>query len=153
MQVADVRGDGDDGVFVGNDDDVLSAGTVGTKTARTATPHLIAIALHPVAGFLGHTALLGLLDARAGIDALRLFLRHLTHPLFRNNLLTIPLALLQQQLTHLCQIFSLQVKTPTSAVDALWTFFPHGLVDVERLKQTGVQIIDHLLARYLLHNG
>ena len=48
LEICHVGGDGDDGILVGNDDDVLPSGSVSTEATGTTTPHLIAIALHPV---------------------------------------------------------------------------------------------------------
>ena len=74
LEVPNVRGNGDDSVLVGDDKDVLTSGTISTEAARTAAPHLIAIALHPIARLLGHTPLGSLFHAGARIDALHLFL-------------------------------------------------------------------------------
>ena len=74
LQVLDIGSDGYHGILVWNDDDILSSGSVCTEATRTATPHLIAIALHPVAGLLSHASLRSLLDTSSRIDALYLFL-------------------------------------------------------------------------------
>ena len=96
LQVLYVRGDCDDSILLRHDDDVLATGTVSTEAAWTASPHLVAVALHPVAGLLGHAALSSLFDTRTGVDALYLLLRHLGHPLGGNQLLAVPLAFLKQ---------------------------------------------------------
>ena len=51
MQVGIVGRDGNDGILIRNNDDVLTTCTVGTEATGTTAPHLIAVALHPVAGF------------------------------------------------------------------------------------------------------
>ena len=58
LQILNIRGDSNHCILVGNHDDVLPPGSVGTETAWTTAPHLITISLHPVASLLGHASLL-----------------------------------------------------------------------------------------------
>ena len=153
LKVLNVGGDGNNSILVGYDDDILTACAIGTETAGTATPHLVAVALHPVAGILGHAAFGGLFGAGTGIDALHLLFRHLSDPFGGNQLLAVPLPLLQQQLSHLRQVLGLQVESPTTTVDALRTLFPAGLVDTKRLEETSVQVVNDFLASHLLYDS
>ena len=101
LKILNIRGNGYDGVLIGNHNNILASGSISTEAARTATPHLIAITLHPVTGLLGNTFSLGFLHAGAWIDALHLFLRHFCNPFGWYQLLTIPLTFLEKQLAHL----------------------------------------------------
>ena len=50
--------------------------------------------------------------------------RSLLNPAGREQLLTVPLSLLQQELPHLGQVFGLHIETPATGVDALRTLIP-----------------------------
>ena len=117
LQIPDIRSNGNNGILIGNHDDILSSGSISTETARSATPHLIAIALHPVTGLFSHTLRLGFFHTGARINALHLLLRHFSHPFSWNQLTAIPLSFLEEQLSHLGQIFGLQIETPATRIN------------------------------------
>jgi hypothetical protein len=79
--------------------------------------------------------------------------RCLLYPFFGQNLLSVPVSFLQEQLSHLGKVFRFEVQPPASGIDALRAFLPPGVDDAKRAEQTGIEIIHHFLARHFLYDG
>ena len=152
LHIANVCGSDDHGILLGHEDDVLTVRSVGTHAVVTAAPHLIAVALQPVAILHLHRLchFLGGFACGAALDVLR---GSVLNPAGGQELLALPLSLLQQELAHLGQIFGLHEEAPSSGVDALRALIPVCANDAQRTEQARVEIVDHLLARHLLHDG
>ena len=119
----------------------------------SADPHLIAVTLHPFVVILVQAHLLQVLETCSRRSRRHLVTRHLLQPLSRNNLLAVPFALLQEQLSHLGHILGFQIQSPTAATDTLGRLVPLRTLDVQRLEQARVEVVEHLLAGHLLHYG
>ena len=152
LHIANVGGGDDHGIFLGHEDDVLTVCSVGTHAVVTAAPHLITVALQPVAILHLHCLchILGGFACGAALDVLG---GSILNPAGWQELLALPLSLLQQELAHLGQIFGLQEEAPSSSVDALRTLIPVCTYDAQRAEQARVEIVDHLLTRHLLYDS
>ena len=130
-------------VLLWNDHGILAHRTIGTeRTWPLALPHLIAIALVAVGGRHG---LLG-----STVDEARACLRHIvgTH-----ELLTVPVALVEQQQAQFGHRLGLYPQAPAASVDTVRAGFPVSHRNVHGSKQFLLEILQHRTSRHALHNG
>ena len=94
LHIPDVRCRDNHGIFLREQDDILAIGSVGTHAVVSAAPHLITIALQPVAIFHLHGLGYRLRGhaCRTAFDVLRC---SFFHPAGREQLLAVPLPFLQ----------------------------------------------------------
>ncbi len=105
----------------------------------TAAPELVAVALLPVAV---RVAAIGHLPSGGSAD-----------PGCRDQLLPLPFPLLQVELAKLGDVFGANEQPIAAEADPLRARSPRRLLDAQRFKQPGPQIVQHRLARHLLHDG
>src|ERR1035437_3036748 len=100
LEVAGIGRDGNHRILVAYHGAELATGTVTAKRIMGATPELKAISLLPINGDLG-----------VGILVIRdLLARGLFDPFFRDQLLALPLSLLQIKLAELRDVFRAKLK-------------------------------------------
>ena len=131
-------GNGHHGVLFGDHYDELTIRAVRAEGVVTAAPHLIAIALDPVAFGLCLFTGVGLLqDLGAG---------GFGDPFLGKELLAVPFALLKHELTQFGHVFGLDPQPPAAAVDAHGAFIPLDTGDAQRTEQARIEEIKRLLA-------
>ena len=67
-------------------------------------------------------------------------------------LLALPFALVKDEKTEFCEVFSRKVDAPSAGVIALWRLEPMEFLYSKRGEQFLVEIIDHLLSCYLAYD-
>ena len=130
--------DRDDDILIGHDDAELRVHSVAAIDVVSASPELVAVALRPVA---------------IRIVAVRnVFRRRVFNPFFGQNLFPVPFSLLEIELSEFRDIFRLEEESRSAFVHALRGFFPVRRVDVERVEEARLEIIDDLFADRLLND-
>ena len=133
-------GDGQHGVLLGHDDAVLPEGAIAAVDAgRLAAPELEAVALRPIG-----------IRVRAIVDLLG---GGLLDPVRGDELLPLPLPLLQIELPEAGDIFGGDAQPPAAKVDAVGVALPGGALDAERLEQARGEVVEQGLPGQLLHDG
>ena len=74
-------------------------------------------------------------------------------PFRREDLLSVPAAVLHNQLADFGHILGEHIESPAALIDAHGAFFPVVVVDAQRIKQSGLQIFAERQFRFLFYNG
>ena len=99
------------------------------------------------------TRVFGLPDMVTVSAVYALWFHHLVYPRGGEQLLAVPLTLVEQELTEGRHCLGTDVKSPSSAGDAFGTLFPQGIGDAEGMEQTFLKEVHQRLSRCLLHYG
>jgi hypothetical protein len=132
LHVVGLSGDGDDGVFFGDDDAELAVFAIAAKGVVAAAPELEAVALVPIFGRVAAVGDLfggGLLDPRS-----------------RNQLFAVPFAFLQIEQAEFGDVFSANFQTKAAGTDSLRTGTPIRIFDAEWFEEARLEIIENGLA-------
>src|SRR5262249_7176311 len=130
---------GHDGVLIRHHDAELAERAVSPVAVISTSPELIAVALIPIA--LGIAAVGDLLGSR-----------HL-NPVARHQLLAVPLAALQVQLSELGNVFRPTPQTVPAERDPLRARSPSGIFNSQRLEKSWPKVIEHGLTGHRLNDG
>ena len=135
-----------DRVLFGQDDGILPKGAVTPEGLMLAAPELVTVTLEPVVRLFGPRWF-------CGIGLLNLERGGFPHPFGGQELLAVPLALLQVELAELRQAFGRDAQTPATRIDAERTGLPGHARDAKGLKQLRSQVVDDFLAGDLGDDG
>ena len=99
------------------------------------------------------TGVLGLPDVVTVAPVYALRFHHLLYPRGGEQLLAMPLALVEQKLTEGCHCLGTDVKSPSSTGNAFGTLFPQGIGNAKGMEQPFLKEVHQRLPRCLLHYG
>ena len=135
----DARRRRQDDILIWQNQAELPKGTVAAIAAGLIVPELVAVAPCPVAGFF---CVGGGVLGRCCLD-----------PPPWHKLLPLPRALLQKELPKARNRLGREMEAGEAEVDTLRIFLPVSLLNAKRVEQTRSQVVDQLLARYVLEDG
>ena len=142
LHLAGLRGDGNDGVVLGDHEADLAVATITTEAVVLAAPELKAVALLPIGRFAA---------GRFGI--VHVLRGGFCDPFFGEQLLPVPFAALQVELAKLRDVLRADMQAVSTEAVALGAGVPHGAFDAERLKKARFEVIEHGLASGLRDDG